>query len=103
VAVAAVAAVANINEIVELTNIGTLFAFVLVNIGIIVLRHTDPNLPRPFRTPWVPWIPLAGIAMCVYLMLGLPAITWFRFGIWLLVGLFIYFLYGYKHSRLNND
>ena len=102
IAVAAVSAVANINEIVELTNIGTLFAFVLVNVGIIVLRKTDPHLHRSFKTPWVPWIPLAGIAMCLYLMLGLPAITWYRFGIWLLVGLLIYFLYGYRHSRLNN-
>jgi APA family basic amino acid/polyamine antiporter len=100
VVVAAFAAIANINEIVELTNIGTLFAFVLVNIGIIILRRTDPDRPRVFKTPLVPWVPLLGIGMCVYLMLGLPTITWIRFGVWLLVGLVLYFTYGFWKSRL---
>jgi APA family basic amino acid/polyamine antiporter len=100
VVVAAFAAIANINEIVELTNIGTLFAFVLVNIGIIILRRTDPDRPRVFKTPLVPWIPLLGIGMCVYLMMGLPTITWIRFGVWLLVGLVLYFTYGFWKSRL---
>jgi len=100
VVVAAFAAVANINEIVELTNIGTLFAFVLVNVGIIILRRTDPDRPRVFKTPLVPWVPLLGIGMCVYLMLGLPTITWIRFGVWLLVGLVLYFTYGFWKSRL---
>ena len=100
VVVASVAAVANINEIVELTNIGTLFAFVLVNAGIIILRRTDPDRHRVFRTPFVPWVPLLGIGMCIYLMMGLPAITWIRFGVWLLVGLALYFSYGFWKSKL---
>jgi APA family basic amino acid/polyamine antiporter len=100
VVVAAIAAVANINEIVELTNIGTLFAFVLVCAGVIILRYKDPQRPRPFRTPLVPAIPLLGIASCILLMMGLPAVTWIRFGLWLLVGLVIYAAYGYKKSAL---
>jgi len=101
VAVAAVASVANINEIVELTNIGTLFAFVLVNAGIIILRRTDPHRPRVFKTPLVPWVPLLGIGMCIYLMMGLPTITWIRFGVWLIVGLAVYFSYGFWKSHLH--
>jgi len=100
VVVATISGVANINEIVELTNIGTLFAFVLVCIGIIILRKTDPDRHRVFRTPWVPVVPLLGIAMCVYLMLGLPTVTWIRFGVWLLVGLALYFTYGFWKSHL---
>lgn len=100
VVVAAISAIANINEIVELTNIGTLFAFVLVCAGIIILRKTDPDRRRVFRTPFVPLVPLLGIAMCIYLMVGLPWITWIRFGVWLLVGLAVYFAYGFKNSRL---
>lgn len=100
IVVAGLSAVANINEIVELTNIGTLFAFVLVCVGIIILRVTDPDRPRVFRTPWVPVVPLLGAGMCVYLMLGLPAVTWVRFGIWLLIGLALYFVYGYWNSKL---
>jgi APA family basic amino acid/polyamine antiporter len=100
VAVAVVSAFANINEIVELTNIGTLFAFVLVCVGVIVLRRREPDRPRPFRTPFVPWVPLLGIGCCLYLMAGLPWVTWVRFGIWLLVGLLLYFAYGLGKSRL---
>jgi len=102
VVVAAISAVANINEIVELTNIGTLFAFVLVCIGIIILRVTDPDRPRSFKTPFVPWVPLLGIAMCLYLMFGLPLITWIWFGLWLLAGLVFYFSYGFWKSRLRS-
>jgi APA family basic amino acid/polyamine antiporter len=94
------AAIANINEVVELTNIGTLFAFVLVAIGILVLRRTDPDRHRPFRTPLVPWIPLGAILSCGYLMIELPLVTWWRFVIWLVIGLIFYFLYGVRHSRL---
>jgi APA family basic amino acid/polyamine antiporter len=100
VVVAVVAGFTNINEMVELTNIGTLFAFILVSAGIIVLRQTDPKHPRIFRTPWVPWVPLAGMIMCGYLMLGLPRVTWVRFFVWLAIGLVIYFSYSYKHSVL---
>ena len=98
--VAAISAVANINEIVELTNIGTLFAFVLVCAGVIILRRKEPNRVLAFKTPLVPLVPLLGIASCIYLMAGLPLITWIRFGIWLLVGLALYFTYGYTHSKL---
>jgi len=91
----------DINEAVELTNIGTLFAFMTVCAGILVLRKKEPHLERPFRTPWVPVIPILGIVSCAYLMAALPAVTWIRFGIWLLIGFVIYFGYGYRHSRLH--
>lgn len=98
--VATFAAFANIAEVVDLTNIGTLFAFVLVSVGVIVLRKREPDRPRPFRVPGVPFTPLISVAACLYLMLQLPSITWKRFGVWLLAGLVIYFLYGLRHSRL---
>jgi len=98
--VATFAAFANIAEVVDLTNIGTLFAFVLVSAGVIFLRRTEPDRPRPFRVPGVPFTPIISILACFYLMYQLPAITWIRFGIWLAVGLVFYFLYGYKHSVL---
>jgi len=90
----------SIDEMVDLTNIGTLFAFILVCIGILILRKREPNRPRSFRTPWVPVIPLLGVVACIYLMLGLPWITWLRFGLWLLVGMVVYFFYGFRRSRL---
>jgi basic amino acid/polyamine antiporter, APA family len=98
--VAAFAAFANIAEVVDLTNIGTLFAFVLVSAGVIFLRRIDPERPRPFRVPWVPLTPLISIVACIYLMMQLPGVTWIRFAIWLVVGLIIYFTYGYTHSTL---
>ncbi|NUO82764.1 amino acid permease [candidate division KSB1 bacterium] len=100
VVVAAISAVANIDEIVELTNIGTLFAFVLVCAGIIILRYKEPNRPRKFRTPFVPLVPLLGIGSCIYLMAGLPWVTWARFGLWLAAGLVFYFAYGFWKSHL---
>ncbi len=99
--VAGFAAVTNINEVVELCNIGTLFAFVLVAVGVWILRRTEPDRPRPFRTPLVPWVPLLAIVTCGYLMAELPFVTWARFVIWLAVGLGLYFCYGFKRSRLN--
>jgi APA family basic amino acid/polyamine antiporter len=99
-AVSAVAALVPLRELVELVNIGTLFAFVIVSAGVIVLRRAEPERPRPFRCPGVPWVPIASIAACAYLMLSLPAATWWRFAIWLAVGLAIYFLYGRRRSRL---
>jgi APA family basic amino acid/polyamine antiporter len=101
--VAFFAAIANIDEIVQLTNIGTLFAFALVCIGILILRVREPNRPRKFRVPFVPLVPLLGIAMCVTLMYGLPALTWIRFILWLLAGLVVYFLYGVRKSRLRRQ
>jgi APA family basic amino acid/polyamine antiporter len=99
-AVAVIAAFVPLKELVELVNIGTLFAFMIVSAGVIVLRYTQPDLPRPFRCPFVPWLPLASIAACGYLMTPLPAATWIRFGIWLVLGLGIYAFYGNRHSRV---
>jgi APA family basic amino acid/polyamine antiporter len=98
--VAVFAAFANIAEVVDLTNIGTLFAFVLVSAGVIFLRRSDPERARPFRVPWVPLTPLISIVACLYLMWELPTVTWIRFAIWLAVGLVIYFTYGFTHSTL---
>ena len=90
----------NINEVVELTNIGTLFAFILVALGVVVLRHTNPSHPRPFKTPLVPLVPALAAVMCFYLMLQLPWVTWVRFVVWLGLGLVVYLVYGMRHSRL---
>jgi len=98
--VAFFSAIANIDEIVQLTNIGTLFAFVLVCIGIMVLRVREPNRPRKFRVPLVPLVPILGVISCAILMAGLPVLTWIRFVVWLAIGLFIYVMYGRKHSKL---
>jgi APA family basic amino acid/polyamine antiporter len=84
----------------ELVSIGTLLAFAIVCAGVLVLRYTDPDRPRPFRTPLVPVVPIAGIAACVYLMSGLPVDTWARLIIWMAIGLLIYFLYGRRHSKV---
>jgi len=100
VLIAILAATVPLGAIVELVNIGTLFAFVLVNIGVIVLRRTRPDMPRPFRVPFVPVFPIIGILFCGYLMWNLPGVTWLRFLIWLLVGLIIYFTYSRRHSRV---
>ncbi len=82
----------------EMTSIGTLFAFALVCLGVIVVRRTQPNAPRSFKTPFVPWIPAAGVVCCVSMMLFLPADTWIRLVIWMLIGLDVYSYYGVKHS-----
>ncbi|MBZ9686503.1 amino acid permease [Clostridium estertheticum] len=89
--------------IIQLCNIGTLFAFVLVSIGVIVLRKTMPNVERKFKCPWVPLVPILTTLACVYLMSALPAITWISFVIWLLIGLLIYLLYGKNHSELQKE
>jgi basic amino acid/polyamine antiporter, APA family len=101
VAVGVCAMFTSIDEMVDLTNIGTLSAFILVCLGIVILRKKDPDRPRAFRTPFVPLVPVLGIVSCAYLMLGLPLITWIRFALWLVVGLTIYFLYGFRRSGLN--
>jgi APA family basic amino acid/polyamine antiporter len=94
------AALVPLGEIVKLVNIGTLFAFVLVNIGVIILRRTKPDMDRPFRTPLVPVFPIIGVLLCVWLMIDLPGTTWIRFVVWLAVGMLIYVFYGYKNSKL---
>ncbi len=98
--VAVFAALAPIGVVLELTNIGTLFAFIVVAAGIMVLRRTDPHRPRPFRTPWVPFLPLLSIGFCLYLIVSLPLLTKLRFVGWLALGALIYFLYSVRHSRV---
>ena len=87
-------------ETYDLTNIGTLFAFILVCLGVIVLRHAEPERERPFRVPFVHLVGLVGAALCVYLMANLPKLAWVRFVWWLIIGLAFYVLYGYRHSKL---
>ena len=98
--VGGVAAVVDIGSLADLTNIGTLFAFILVCFGVMILRRTDPNRPRPFRVPMVPVFPILGVIFCFVLMLSLPLETWIRFFVWLGIGLTIYFLYSVRHSKL---
>ncbi len=88
------------NEIYDLTNIGTLSAFAIVCIGVLVLRIKEPDRPRPFRVPFVWPVTIIGAGLCFYTMLGLPARAWERFGIWLLIGVAVYIVYGYRHSTL---
>ncbi|KKC03047.1 amino acid permease [Mycobacterium nebraskense] len=98
IVVAATASVFPIAKLEEMVNVGTLFAFVLVSAGVMVLRRTRPDLERGFRAPWVPFLPIASICACVWLMVNLTALTWVRFGVWLVVGTAIYVGYGYRHS-----
>jgi APA family basic amino acid/polyamine antiporter len=81
----------------HLTSIGTLFAFVIVCIGVIVLRRTRPELHRPYRTPFVPWVPAGGVAVCLLMMAFLDRLTWIGLTVWLLIGLVVYF--GYSRRR----
>jgi basic amino acid/polyamine antiporter, APA family len=90
-------------ETYDLTNIGTLFAFTLVCIGVMVLRYTDPSRPRPFRVPFVHFVGIVGAGLCVFVMRGLPRMAWVRFGWWLLIGLALYIIYGYGHSTLRRN
>src|SRR5579885_23072 len=103
IAVGVTAALLPIQEIAELTNIGTLFAFVLVCAGVWILRHIEPDLKRPFHTPLVPMVPILGMFFCAYLMSSLPAVTWIRFFVWMVIGLAIYFSYGRFHSRVAHE
>ena len=100
IVVGGVAMFSDIGSLADLTNIGTLFAFILVCLGVIVLRRTDAARPRPFRVPMVPVFPIVGVIFCIALMLSLPILTWIRFVVWLAIGLVIYFLYSVRHSRL---
>jgi APA family basic amino acid/polyamine antiporter len=100
VTVAVIAALVPLTELASLVNIGTLFAFVLVAIGVLVLRRTRPDLPRAFRVPGVPWLPILSVLASGYLMLNLSAVTWERFAIWMLIGLVFYAIYGRRRSRL---
>jgi APA family basic amino acid/polyamine antiporter len=94
-----VAGLTSIEVLGQLVSIGTLLAFVLVCIGVVILRRTAPENRRPFRTPGVPWVPALGAIICLAQMIGLPGQTWIRLVTWLAIGLVIYFLYGYKHAQ----
>lgn len=94
------AGVWDVGTFADLSNIGTLFAFLVVSAAVIILRRTHPERPRGFRVPWVPWLPLLSSACCLVLMLSLPLMTWLRFCAWMLIGLAIYFGFGRRHSKL---
>lgn len=100
VVVALAAMVGDAAETYDLTNIGTLFAFALVCTGVFVLRYTEPERPRPFKVPFFGPVCILGAGACIFIMRGLPRSAWERFGIWLVIGLVIYFLYGMRHSKL---
>jgi basic amino acid/polyamine antiporter, APA family len=103
VVVALIATFVPLTTLADMVNIGTLFAFVLVSIGVIMLRRTQPDLPRAFRTPAVPLIPILAVIACVFLMLNLGSLTWWRFVVWMAIGFVVYFTYGYRHSRLARE
>jgi APA family basic amino acid/polyamine antiporter len=101
--VAAMTAFLPIDALLHLTNIGTLFAFVIVCGAVLIMRRTEPDAPRPFRCPLVPVVPILGIGLCLLLMLSLPEANWYRLIAWLFIGLVIYGLYGYRHSTLGKE
>ncbi|KNB53335.1 amino acid permease [Streptomyces caatingaensis] len=100
VVVAVVAGFTSIDVLAELVNIGTLFAFVVVALGVVLLRRSRPDLPRAFRTPFVPYVPVLSVLASLWLMLNLPAETWLRFAVWMALGVLVYFAHGRRHSRL---
>lgn len=100
--VAVLAGFTNVDVLEEMINIGTLSAFILVSVGVVVLRKKRPDLPRAFRVPGSPVVPILAAVLCFWLMLNLTTLTWLRFAIWLVVGLVIYFAYSRQHSRLNH-
>src|SRR5258708_2303054 len=89
-----------IDDIGRMVNIGTLLAFVIVSVSILVLRYTNPDQPRPFRTPWVPLVPILGVVANGYMMLRLGMWNWIRLVAWLAIGLIVYFTYSVKHSKV---
>ncbi|HKS82499.1 MAG TPA: amino acid permease [Candidatus Acidoferrales bacterium] len=101
--VAIPAGIFDIGTLVNLSNIGTLFAFILVSIAVLVLRKKQPDRPRGFRVPWTPWIPIASLVFCFILMASLTIENWLRFFTWLIIGLVFYFFYGRHHSQLSNE
>lgn len=98
--VIALAGFVPLSALAEMVSIGTLFAFFVVSLAVVILRRTRPAMHRPFRTPAVPWLPVTSAVLCVGLMSNLAVETWLRFLVWLAIGLAIYFAYGRTHSRL---
>jgi APA family basic amino acid/polyamine antiporter len=98
--VAVMAGLLPIDALLHLANIGTLFAFMIVCVAVLIMRQTNPNAERPFRAPFYPFVPLLGIASTLLLMFSLPVENWWRLIAWMVAGLVIYFLYGYRHSEL---
>jgi APA family basic amino acid/polyamine antiporter len=98
-----IAGILPISILGELVSIGTLLAFIIVCISVIVLRKSRPDLQRPFKTPWVPVVPILGAVICFLQMASLPVSTWLRLIIWMAIGFFIYFFYGIKHSKLRQN
>ncbi|HNY55642.1 MAG TPA: amino acid permease C-terminal domain-containing protein, partial [Chitinophagales bacterium] len=86
----------------DMTSIGTLFAFILVSIGVIMMRKTNPDTPRPFKTPLVPLVPILGVLVCGFMIFGLGKENWLRLIVWLAIGFVIYFGYSKNHSKINN-
>jgi len=103
VVVAVMAAFIPLEALAELVNIGTLFAFIVVSAGVIILRRTRPDLERPFRVPAVPLVPILASLGCLYLMLNLPVETWLRFAVWMVIGFLVYFAYSRSHSRVGRE
>jgi APA family basic amino acid/polyamine antiporter len=95
-----VAGILPIRILGELVSIGTLLAFIIVCISVLVLRKSRPDLHRPFKTPWLPTVPILGAAFCFIQMISLPFDTWLRLIIWMVIGFFIYFFYGINHSKI---
>jgi len=103
VLMAVLAGIFPIKDLAELVNIGTLAAFIIVCGGVVYLRHTQPDMPRPFKVPGMPYVPILGVLSCLYLLINLSWVTILRFIIWMLIGLVVYFLYSKKHSKLETN
>lgn len=99
---AGIAGFIDLGTLAHLVNMGTLAAFMIISIAVIVLRKKHPNIKAAFRVPLVPFVPLLSAGLCLYLALSLPRVTWTAFVIWIAVGIIVYFLYSKKHSELNN-
>jgi APA family basic amino acid/polyamine antiporter len=97
-AVGTLASLIPLGILAELVNIGTLFAFIIVCLSVLIMRYHHPEAHRPFRCPWVPLIPILGALLCLLLMFSLPAANWLRLAIWMVIGILIYFFYGRRHS-----
>jgi APA family basic amino acid/polyamine antiporter len=101
--IAVLAALVPLGSLADATSIGTLFAFMLVNLAVVILRRRSPDTPRSFRVPFSPVVPILGVGFCAYMLFSLGVDTWIAFGGWMAVGLVVYGLYGIRHSKLNHQ